>query len=58
MKFKPIKSRGPVLTKERVTNYKFQLEQNIIPSVSETLVKCLGRYLDYPLRRLRVQPTL
>lgn len=50
MKIKPSKSRSLVLKKGRVTNYDFQLGQEIIPSVSEKPVKCLGKYFDDTLR--------
>nr|XP_034331688.1 uncharacterized protein LOC117690947 [Crassostrea gigas] len=50
MKIKPSKSRSVVLKKGRVTNYDFQLGQEIIPSVSEKPVKCLGKYFDDTLR--------
>uniref|UniRef100_A0A8W8L8P9 Reverse transcriptase domain-containing protein n=1 Tax=Magallana gigas TaxID=29159 RepID=A0A8W8L8P9_MAGGI len=50
MKIKPSKSKSLVPKKGRVTNYDFQLGQEIIPSVSEKPVKCPGKYFDNTLR--------
>ena len=45
MEFKPAKSRSLVLKKGRVQNrFRFKIGENIIPTVQEQPVKCLGKW--------------
>ena len=46
MKIKPTKSRSLVLKKGKISEQKFQIGDEIIPTVSEKPVKCLGKYFD------------
>lgn len=47
MKFKLKKSRSMVIRKGKVTNrFKVQVQGEVIPSIEENPIKCLGKWFD------------
>ncbi|XP_060086247.1 uncharacterized protein LOC132565620 [Ylistrum balloti] len=53
MRIKPVKSRSLVLRKGKVCREVFKIGEDIIPTVSEKPVKCLGKYFDDTLNSWR-----
>lgn len=50
MKFKPKKSRSMVIRNGKLTNkIKLHLQGEVIPSIQENLIKCLGKWFDESL---------
>ncbi|XP_032371806.1 uncharacterized protein LOC116689383 [Etheostoma spectabile] len=50
MKFKPKKSRSMVIRNGKLTNrFKLHVQEEVIPSIEENPIKCLGRWYDNSL---------
>ena len=47
MKFKPKKSRSMVIRNGKLTNrFKLHVQEEVIPSIEENPIKCLGKWFD------------
>jgi hypothetical protein len=54
MKIKPTKPISLVLKKKKIYGQKFQDGDEVIPTVSDKPVKCLGKYFDDKLGDMQI----